>query len=163
MNNAKKKSSKRISIFIIITLIICIWAKLEFYSKDYYSANSFTGSKYELQAARFIESRHIKERFDNVYPWIIPFFSDDVEYFYGHSYPSKAYIKLYYMYQNCFYKPYINVNEWRLTHYFPEIDQVRYRLIGTQTINGIEYKFDEIVTFNHYGKIVHIDDLTNQD
>lgn len=37
---------------------------------------------------------------------------------------------------------------------FPESDQVRYRLIGPQTINGVEYKFDEIVTFNHSGEIV---------
>ena len=154
---------KKIYIFVSIIIVLSLWLKLEFYSKDYYAADNFTDDKYELQAARFIESRHIRERFDNIYPWIIPFFSDDVEYFYGHSNPSKAYIKLYYMFQNWFYKPYITVEEWRLTHYFPESDQVRYRLIGTQKINGVEYKFDEIVTFNHSGESVHIDDLKNQD
>lgn len=148
-------------IVICIVVGVSLWCKLEFHSKDYYGANNFSNSEYELQASRFIESRYIKERFDNVYPRIIPFFSDDIEYFYGHSNPSKAYIKLYYMYQNWFYKPYIKVDEWRLTHYFPETDQVRYRLIGTQIVNGEKYKFDEILTFNRNGKIVYIDDLTN--
>lgn len=150
------------SIIVICVIIgVSLWCKLEFYSNDYYGANKFSESDYKLQATRFIESRYIKERFDNIYPSIIPFFSDDIEYFYGHSNPSKAYIKLYYIYQNWFFKPYINVDEWRLTHYFPETDQVRYRLLGTQTINGEKFKFDEIVTFNRNGKIVHIDDLTN--
>jgi len=150
------------SIIVICVIIgVSLWFKLEFYSKDYYGANNFSDNNYELQAAKFIESRYIKERFDNIYPWIISFFSDDVEYFYGHSNPSNAYIKLYYIYQNWFFKPHITVDEWRLTHYFPETDQVRYRLIGTQIVNGEKYKFDEIVTFNHNGKIVQIDDLTN--
>lgn len=148
-------------IVICIVIGVSLWCKLEFQSKDYYGANNFSNSEYELQASRFIESRYIKGRFDNVYPRIIPFFSDDIEYFYGHSNPSKAYIKLYYMNQNWFYKPYITVDEWRLTHYFPETDQVRYRLIGTQMVNGEKYKFDEILTFNRNGKIVQIDDLTN--
>ncbi|MGU3374464.1 hypothetical protein [Chryseobacterium sp. M5A1_1a] len=153
------KSKSIIVICVIIVVSLC--CKLEFYSKDYYGANNFSDSDYKLQAAKFIESRYIKERFDNIYPLIIPFFSDNIEYFYGHSDPSKTYIKLYYIYQNLFFKPYITVDEWRLTHYFPETDQVRYRLIGTQIVNGEKYKFDEIVTFNRNGKIVHIDDLTN--
>lgn len=150
-------------IFIFIVIVVSLWCKLEFYSKDYFGADNFSDNNYELQSARFIESRYIKERFDNIYPRIIPFFSEDVDYFYGHENPSKAYIKLYYMFQNWFYKPYINVDEWRLTHNFPENNMVRYRLIGTQNINGVVYKFDEIVTFNNNGKIVHIDDLTDQD
>lgn len=73
--NMKKIMSKgkKIYIFVSIIIVLSLWLKLEFYSKDYYAADNFTDDRYELQAARFIESRHIRERFDNIYPWIIPF------------------------------------------------------------------------------------------
>lgn len=55
----------------------------------------------------------------------------------------------------------IAISERRLTQYLPETDQFRYRLIGTQIINGMKYIFDEIVIFNNNGKIVYIENLAN--
>ena len=48
---------KKIYIFVSIIIVLSLWLKLEFYSKDYYAADNFTDDRYELQAARFIESR----------------------------------------------------------------------------------------------------------
>lgn len=163
MNNLETKSkeidlTKFIFPLIVLLISLGILLKLEYYENDIYGGKSFYDNNYEYQCAKFIDARYLKNRFNNIYPSITPFFADEVEYFYGNQNPSKAYIKLHYMIKNLMYNPDIDVEILKKIFEFDEV--IQYRLIGTQKLNGKVFKFDEKINFNKQGQIIGISDET---